>query len=99
MGENLYQMFEHIGQLSDKQIQKIHPQHNRQSIATLLTRFDYFKEGNCVVHHMFGDKVTKRVRDEYSDAYQTAHFEVPGEMFTLAMEAQVSFYLSFKGFF
>ena len=28
------------------------------------------------------------VRDCYSDAYQAAHFEVPGEMFTLAMEAR-----------
>lgn len=28
------------------------------------------------------------VRAGYSDAYQTAHFEVPGEMFQLAMEAR-----------
>ncbi|TMW65194.1 hypothetical protein Poli38472_009361 [Pythium oligandrum] len=88
MGENLEQMFQHIAQLPDEQIQKIHPAHNRQTIADLLTRFDYFKEGNCVVHHMFGDKVTQRVREDYGDAYYTAHFEVPGEMFTLAMEAQ-----------
>ncbi|GLD99640.1 hypothetical protein PINS_up008366 [Pythium insidiosum] len=88
MGENLQQMFEHIVQLPDEQIRRIHPQHNQKTIADMLTRFDYFKEGNCVVHHMFGDKVTKRVRDEYSDAFHTAHFEVPGEMFTLAMEAQ-----------
>lgn len=88
MGENLEQMFREIGQLPDAKIREIHPQHNRETIATLLTRFEYFKEGNCVVHHMFGDKVTKRVRDEYADAFHTAHFEVPGEMFTLAMEAQ-----------
>ncbi|KAG7379818.1 hypothetical protein PHYPSEUDO_008114 [Phytophthora pseudosyringae] len=88
MGENLEQMFEHIAQLPDEKIRQIHPAHNRKTIAELLTRFDYFKEGNCVVHHMFGDKVTQRVRDEYSHAYHTAHFEVPGEMFTLAMEAQ-----------
>ncbi|KAJ0393892.1 hypothetical protein ATCC90586_005294 [Pythium insidiosum] len=88
MGENLQQMFEHIVQLPDDQIRRIHPQHNQKTIADMLTRFDYFKEGNCVVHHMFGDKVTKRVREEYSDAFHTAHFEVPGEMFTLAMEAQ-----------
>ncbi|GMF18844.1 unnamed protein product [Phytophthora lilii] len=88
MGENLQQMFQHIAQLPDEQIRRIHPAHNRQTIAELLTRFDFFKEGNCVVHHMFGDKVTQRVRDEYGHAYHTAHFEVPGEMFTLAMEAQ-----------
>lgn len=62
MGENLQQMFEHIAQLPDDKIRQIHPQHNRQTIAELLTRFDYFKEGNCVVHHMFGDKVTQRAR-------------------------------------
>lgn len=28
------------------------------------------------------------MRAGYSDAYQTAHFEVPGEMFQLAMEAK-----------
>lgn len=28
------------------------------------------------------------MRDAYGDAYLTAHFEVPGEMFTLAMEAR-----------
>ena len=38
---------------------------------------------------MFGDKVTQRVRQQYADAYFTAHFEVPGEMFLLALEAQV----------
>ena len=63
------------------------------SISALLERFDYFKEGNCVVHHMFGDNVTQRIRDEYGDAYCTAHFEVPGEMFSLAMEAQVRVFL------
>ncbi|RQM13310.1 hypothetical protein KXD40_000583 [Peronospora effusa] len=88
MGENLQQMFEHIAQLPDEKIRQIHPQHNQTTIAKLLTRFDYFKEGNCVVHHMFGDKVTQRVRDDYEHAYYTAHFEVPGEMFTLAMDAQ-----------
>ncbi|TDH73104.1 hypothetical protein CCR75_007066 [Bremia lactucae] len=88
MGENLQQMFEHFAVLPDEKIRQIHPQHNRKTIAELISRFHFFKEGNCIVHHMFGDKVTKRVRDEYSHAYQTAHFEVPGEMFTLAMEAQ-----------
>ncbi|OQR94928.1 quinolinate synthetase A protein [Achlya hypogyna] len=88
MGENLEQMFRHLVTLPDDKIAQIHPKHTQKTIASLLERFDYFKEGNCVVHHMFGDKVTQRVRDEYGDVYQTAHFEVPGEMFTLAMEAQ-----------
>ena len=33
-------------------------------------------------------QVCDAVRAGYSDAYQTAHFEVPGEMFQLAMEAR-----------
>lgn len=37
---------------------------------------------------MFGKDVVDRVRQGYGDAYQTAHFEVPGEMFALAMEAK-----------
>ncbi|KDO26332.1 hypothetical protein SPRG_08405 [Saprolegnia parasitica CBS 223.65] len=88
MGENLEQMFRHLATLPDDKIRQIHPKHTSKTITSLLKRFDYFKEGNCVVHHMFGDKVTQRVREQYSDVYQTAHFEVPGEMFTLAMEAQ-----------
>ncbi|KAK3256407.1 hypothetical protein CYMTET_34458, partial [Cymbomonas tetramitiformis] len=44
--------------------------------------------GTCVVHHLFGGEVCSMVRAGYSDAYQTAHFEVPGEMFALAMEAK-----------
>lgn len=88
MGENIEQMFQYIAQLPDDQIRRFHAQHNRQTMKALLRRFHYFKEGNCVVHHMFGEKVTQRVRKEYADAFHTAHFEVPGEMFTLAMEAQ-----------
>lgn len=34
-------------------------------------------------------QVVARVRRDYSDAYHTAHLEVPGEMFALAMDAQV----------
>ena len=46
---------------------------------------------------MFGTKVTKRIQTDYSDAFYTAHFEVPGEMFTLAMQAQVkeTFFFNF----
>jgi quinolinate synthase len=40
-----------------------------------------------MVHDMFGQAVTERVRTSYGDAYQAAHFEVPGEMFDLALEA------------
>lgn len=44
--------------------------------------------GTCIVHHIFGGEVCELVRARYGDAFLTAHFEVPGEMFTLAMEAK-----------
>lgn len=40
------------------------------------------------MHDMFGKEVVGRVRQGYGDAFHTAHFEVPGEMFALAMEAK-----------
>lgn len=46
------------------------------------------QEGNCIVHDMFGHEIVERIRELYCDAFLTAHFEVPGEMFSLAMEAK-----------
>lgn len=40
------------------------------------------------MHHMFGGETCNLVRQGYGDAYLTAHFEVPGEMFSLAIEAR-----------
>lgn len=40
------------------------------------------------MHDIFGSEVVKRINDMYCDAFLTAHFEVPGEMFSLAMEAK-----------
>jgi len=37
---------------------------------------------------MFGHEVVKKIKEEYCDAFLTAHFEVPGEMFSLSMEAK-----------
>ena len=37
---------------------------------------------------MFGGSVVEKVATEYADAYHTAHLEVPGEMFELAVAAQ-----------
>ncbi|CAN0480908.1 unnamed protein product, partial [Hapterophycus canaliculatus] len=28
------------------------------SLRALLPRFHYFRQGNCIVHHMFGDDVS-----------------------------------------
>jgi quinolinate synthase len=88
MGHNLKVMLEQYSKLSDAEIARIHPQHNQASINRLLSQFSYFKQGNCVVHHMFGAEVVSRVREHYSDTFHTAHLEVPGEMFELAVEAQ-----------
>ncbi len=88
MGHNLQTMLAQFGQLSDDAIRAIHPAHDRASIRALLDRFTTFEHGNCVVHHMFGSDVVRRVREEHGDAFHTAHLEVPGEMFELAVEAQ-----------
>lgn len=87
MGANLEAMFTRFATLDDVAIRAIHPAHDRASIERLLSRFHYFRQGNCVVHHMFGDDVVQRVREEHGDALLTAHLEVPGEMFALAAEA------------
>lgn len=87
MGHNLRTLFEQYAELSDDVIRKLHPEHDQASIRSLLERFHTFEEGACIVHHMFGGDVVRRVREEHADAFHTAHLEVPGEMFALAMEA------------
>jgi quinolinate synthase len=54
----------------------------------MLKKFDYFKQGNCVVHHMFDESVTQRLRKYHADAHLTAHLEVPGGMFDMSLEAK-----------
>ncbi len=87
MGANLQMLFENLCEQSDELIASLHPAHTRASIRELLPRFHYFRQGNCIVHHMFGDDVVQHVRAHYPDAHITAHLEVPGEMFQLALEA------------
>lgn len=88
MGRNLAQLFTSLAELSDEEVQELHPGHTQASIRALLPRLRYFEDGTCIVHHLFGGETTELVREGYRDAYLTAHFEVPGEMFTLAMEAK-----------
>lgn len=88
MGGNLVEMFQQMLSLGDEEIAAVHPSHTKDTIAALLPRLKYFEDGTCIVHDMFGKDVVDRVRQGYGDAYQTAHFEVPGEMFALAMEAK-----------
>lgn len=88
MGRNVVELFQSLLQFSDAQIQELHPAHNRSTIRSVIPRLKYFKDGLCIVHHMFGGEVCQLVKEAYGDAYLTAHFEVPGEMFSLAMEAK-----------
>lgn len=59
--------------------------------SSVKRKFSYmvvFQEGTCIVHHLFGHEVVERIKYMYCDAFLTAHLEVPGEMFSLAMEAK-----------
>jgi len=88
MGENLAKLFARLPALGDAPIAQLHAAHDHASIQRLLPRFHHFEQGACIVHHMFGASVVDRVRRYHSDAFVTAHLEVPGEMFELALEAQ-----------
>lgn len=88
MGRNLEKLFRTLLTLGDDAVRAVHPAHDVASIERLLPRFHYFEEGHCVVHHMFGAEVAERVRAHYGHAYVTAHLEVPGEMFELALAAR-----------
>jgi quinolinate synthase len=88
MGENLRALFAGMARMDDDAVRAVHPAHDAASIASLLERFHYFRQGVCIVHHMFGAEVAAAVRRDYADAFVTAHLEVPGEMFELALAAQ-----------
>ncbi|CAN4088033.1 unnamed protein product [Withania somnifera] len=88
MGSNIMELFSQMSMMTDEEISEIHPLHNRISIKSLLPRLHYFQDGTCIVHHLFGREVVGKINEMYSDAFLTAHFEVPGEMFSLAMEAK-----------
>ncbi|PNT65217.1 hypothetical protein BRADI_4g39020v3 [Brachypodium distachyon] len=88
MGANIADLFQRMAIMSDEEIAEIHPDHNRKTISSLLPRLHYYQNGNCIVHDMFGHEVVEKIKAEYCDAFLTAHFEVPGEMFSLSMEAK-----------
>ncbi|MQM01739.1 hypothetical protein Taro_034506 [Colocasia esculenta] len=88
MGANIAELFSQMANMSDEEIKHMHAKHDRNSIRSLLPRLHYFQDGTCIVHHLFGQEVVERIRGLYCDAFLTAHFEVPGEMFSLAMEAK-----------
>ncbi|KAK7265621.1 hypothetical protein RJT34_33243 [Clitoria ternatea] len=88
MGANIKELFQQMTKMTDEEIAAIHPEHNLESIRSLLPRLHYFQDGTCIVHHLFGHEVVEKIKEMYSDAFLTAHLEVPGEMFSLAMEAK-----------
>ncbi|KAL3628917.1 hypothetical protein CASFOL_027963 [Castilleja foliolosa] len=88
MGANIMELFRQMTLMSDEEIESVHPKHNKNSIISLIPRLHYFQEGTCIVHHLFGHEVVDKINEMYCDAFLTAHLEVPGEMFSLAMEAK-----------
>ena len=89
MGENLVSLLTAVleSKWSDERIKRdLHPAHDQASIRALRDNTDVYPSGNCVVHHMFGQSVVDTVMNDYSDAYVTAHLEVPGEMFQIALK-------------
>ncbi len=88
MGDNLAHMFASLAEMPDAQIRELHPAHDQATVRSLLSRFHYFEQGTCIVHHMFGREVVDLVREHYADVFVTAHLEVPGEMFELGLKAQ-----------
>eukprot|EP00934_Nitzschia_sp_Nitz4_P003051 Nitzschia sp. Nitz4//scaffold237_size30108//18276//20050//NITZ4_007993-RA/size30108-augustus-gene-0.1-mRNA-1//-1//CDS//3329543509//3041//frame0 len=95
MGQNLQTLLSVLLESpdwTDERIQaELHPDHSKDSLRTLRDNLSVFPQGNCVVHHMFGAEVVTTVREHYyDDCYVTAHLEVPGEMFQVAMEKSLN---------
>lgn len=88
MGRNLDRLFESLAEMDDETIRRLHPVHDRKTLREVRARFRWFEQGHCIVHHLFGADVVRRVREEEADSFITAHLEVPGEMFELALEAR-----------
>jgi quinolinate synthase len=90
MGNNLQTLLDVILQSpewTDEKIKsELHGYHSNSTLRRLRENLVVFPQGNCIVHHMFGAQVVQTVRESYNDCYMTAHLEVPGEMFEIAME-------------
>lgn len=93
MGANLRELLTTVCETcdlekSDAAARRLHPLHTAESLRRTLRNLDYYREGACAVHHMFGGSVPATVEALYGDASVAAHFEVPGELFRLALRAQ-----------
>lgn len=97
MGQNLERLLEVIEEADDWTDERIkselHPAHTNATLKKLKENLVVFPQGNCVVHHMFGNQVTDTVKEKYMnepDTYITAHLEVPGEMFDIGMKKSLN---------
>jgi quinolinate synthase len=92
MGQNLVTLLTALSETwtDDDIATRLHPAHSRASLRQLRDALHVFPSGHCVVHHMFGAHVVDTVVQHYANAYVTAHLEVPGEMFEIALHASLS---------
>lgn len=88
MGRNIAALLGALPELGDDAIRALHPAHDRASVTKTVERLRWFEQGHCIVHHLFGADVVRRVREHEADSLLAAHLEVPGEMFALALEAR-----------
>lgn len=88
MGQNLRFLFETLLDMPEQAIRRVHPEHDHSTLARVVSGFEFYARGNCIVHHLFGDEVARRVERDYADALITAHLEVPSAMFRLGLSAQ-----------
>lgn len=93
MGANLRELLSTVIETcelegSDAAARRLHPLHTAESLRRTLRDLEYYKDGACAVHEMFGGAVPATVGAFYGDAAVAAHFEVPGELFRLALKAQ-----------
>ncbi len=87
MGRNLSELFKLVSSWDDARIGLAYPGFDARAMRELSARFHYFGEGHCVVHHLFGESVARRIEAEYAADLWTAHLEVPSAMFGLALRA------------
>ena len=67
MGGNLVELLTRASTTwSDEEIKQLHPEHDQKSVKKVLDNMEYFRDGACVVHHLFGGEVCRVVRDCYS---------------------------------
>jgi len=88
MGRNLRVTLERLAAGPPTEAARLHPGLTPAAVAAALERYEAFAEGACAVHQVFGAEVARVVREHYAHALLTAHLEVPGEMFDLALAAR-----------